>query len=691
MERIKDITVTELLKLNISDVNNIYKQDLFEQIEKVDREQLLLSIIHDAQSKIEMEQKIGIQESYFKSLFENSPEAIAVLDNEFRIVNVNDSFINIFQYTLEEINYKNISKVIYEEKLNDEYTNLKDCIKNGEFVRMEIQQKRKDGKLLDISFLGFPILSNGKQVGVYCIYTDITKNKIYEKELKNAKYKAEEASKFKTKFIANIAHEIRTPVNGIVGIIDLLQQNQLSNENKKCFHMLRYSAERLSIIINDVMDMTKIEAGKLYLKEERFHIKKLLNDVEKYFSIQAGKKKLGFKLNLDSSLPNILSGDSDKLIQVLFNLLSNAIKFTDQGSIHVDVTVDKSYDEEVKVKFSVQDTGIGIPKEQIGHIFDDFFQLDSADIRKCGGAGLGLTISKNLVQLMGGKLEAKSEYGKGSTFYFKVKFKILKNQKKDIKNVISKKTDEFFEVNPPLKICVIEDESINHYIIKSFLEKKKCIVTIANNGREALQLLDKQTFDVILMDIYMPEVDGFELAKLIRQIEKLQGRYTPIIAVTASIMNEDIDIYYNLGIDDYIAKPFKKEQLYSAISRVVSKHNKNRFYNLKPLLVAIDGDKKLLDHIINEFTGIKYQEELFNNIEKFARESDLEALTKYLHKFKGSISHFQVASINNILRELKENCKNKNIVSLNQSLKRLKNEYIDLKNFLIKYAKKPEC
>jgi PAS domain S-box-containing protein len=712
-------TSAEIIKLNINHINILSDQEIHAQMEVAKQEHrkyfrfkhrlsngeirevevysgpaigkerhLLISMIHDVQYKKEIEQRSRLQESYFKSLFQNSPEAIAILDNEFNIVNINDSFTKVFQYRIDDIRYKNVTEVLCDEKMYDESMYFKDSIKKGAFVRKDIQRKRKDGKLVHFSFLGYPILSNGEQVGVYSIYTDITKNKLYEEELKEARNKAEEASIFKTKFIANVAHEIRTPMNGIVGIIDLLDDNQLSPENKEYINMLRYSTERLSIIINDVIDIAKIEAGKIEKREERFHLKKRLEDVEKYFEIQAHKKSLDLKLNLDSGIPELLIGDFDKLNQVIFNLVSNAIKFTNSGFVVIDVRAGKRNDEDIEIQFMIQDTGIGIPKDQIDHIFDDFFQIDLASTKKCGGAGLGLGISQKLVHLMGGNISVESEFGEGSSFYFSIKFKIAEPNEYIVEPVPNNHVEDFFELNRNLRILLIEDEGINQRIIGSFLKKKNCIVTIASNGREALQILNKHTFDTILMDIYMPEMDGFELTKIIREEEKNHGTYTPIIAITAAVMKEDICKYDDLGIDDYIAKPFKKTQLYQSIATVLNKGNQEKSYDLDPLIDAIDEDYLLLREIINEVTGMDYQEELFGKIKKFTEDSNLENLAKYIHKLKGSLSHFQADSINTLLSELKEHCSKKDILTINQLLPKLKKEYLDLKKFLIKYERK---
>ncbi|HYE10617.1 MAG TPA: PAS domain S-box protein [Patescibacteria group bacterium] len=706
-------TIEALRGLNISDINILSKEEIAEQMRNANKartmyfafkhrlysgeirevevysgpisikgESLLLSIVHDTQYKKEMEQKINIQESYFQSLFEHSPDAIAILDIEFRIININKSFERIFQYTIDEIKYRNVTEVMCDERMYNESTYFKDSVTRGEFVRKETQRKRKDGKLVDISFLGYPIMYNGEQIGVYAVYTDITENKLYEEELKKAKFKAEEASKFKTQFIANVAHEIRTPMNGIVGIIDLLDDNLLTSEHKEYFNMLRYSVERLSSIISDVMDIAKIEAGKLSIRKAGFNLKRLLHDVGTYFKIQAKKKNLQLILKTDAAIPDYLLGDADKLNQILFNLLSNAIKFTEQGFIGLEVVASNEDEEYIDIHFSVNDTGIGIPEDKVNSLFEDFSQLDSASTKKYGGVGLGLAITKRLIELMDGNIEVITEYGKGSTFSFNLKYKIVESKKNMLSNHENKTVSDKLS---KAKILVIEDESINQHIIKSLLRKKYCNVTIANNGKDALEILKTQFFDIILMDIFMPEIDGLELTGMIRRKEKTMGIYTPIIAITAAIMNETNKMYDHTEIDGYIAKPFRKEQLYSVIEHALQKRNKNMVYDLKPILGILDGDHMLLRELANEISGSQYEEEFLGKIEKYIVHKDLENLAKQVHKFKGSISHFQIEAINHILNEIKDSCERKDFNSLYRLLSQLKDEYLELKKFLTEY------
>lgn len=834
----------ELKKLNIGDINILSKQEISERMGQAKIEgggyfqfkhrlasgevrdvevysgpiivmgqSYLLSIVHDVQYKKEMEQKILIQESYFKSLFENSPEAVAILDCEFRIINVNESFERIFQYKIDEIKYQNVTEILCDEKMYDESTYLKDCIHKGAFVRTEIQRRRKDGKLVDISFLGYPVMFNGEQIGVYAIYTDLTKvkeerrsqdrkiqmyitllrstidsipnvlsvykpdlklallneagykyfniedknieglnwcdilksklpsvdcygmkvidtlkvlsfeqwvsdtnqylewhcspifdedgelvliverikditeNKRREEELRNAKTKAEEANRFKTQFVANVAHEIRTPMNGIVGIIDLMDVNQLSNEHKDYFQLLRYSADRLSAIVNDVMDFAKIEAGKIEIRNERFHFAKLIEDVGKYFSVQAKNKSLRFELNIDSGIPNALIGDVDKLNQILFNLLSNAIKFTDQGFIKLEIHGLEKATDAITVKFSVRDTGIGIPKEKLSCIFDDYVQIDSASTRKYGGTGLGLAISKKLVEHMGGSIAVESAFGIGSDFFFVLKFNIVEDQNCQKNNSEAYGKMDEFSILAGKNVLIIEDESVNQKILSELLKKSQCRVVLAANGVKALEQLNKQRFDLIMMDIFMPEMDGLELARIIRRNEKSTGGYTPIIATTAAVMNDERVQYSTVGIDECLPKPFEKENLYATIIKILI-NSRKKDYSLKPLLEFLDGNQKVLEDIIDEVVSDRYQKEFIGKIEWFINNGDKDGLMKQLHKLKGSLSHFQLDSINNLLVQLKEHGGSLDFESCKLVLAELKNEYLSLREFLFAYNKK---
>jgi len=719
-------TRDRLLALKITDINILRRQEVFEEMKRASEEDkklfrfrhrlaggeikevevysgpihtdsgvLLFSIIHDIEDKKEMELIIRRQQSNFQSLYENSPEAIAMLDNEFKVISVNSSFERIFQYRSDEIKGHNITRVLCEEKSYDESSYIKDCIKRGEFVRKETIRKRKDGKLINVSFLGYPIISDGEQLGVYGIYSDISsikeerleqekKIQMYIKQLKAAKLRAEEASKFKTQFIANMTHELRTPVNGITGIIELMEDTLLSEEQQEYFQLLRYSADRLFSVINDVLDISKIEAGKLELRAARFNVKQLVDNVVRYYKLQAGRKGLELNSFIDPDIPDFLLGDSDKLNQVLFNLLSNAVKFTEAGHIDVEVKMVAKAAHKAGVNFRVSDTGIGIPKEKTKHIFEDFFQLETVKNRRYGGTGLGLSISKKLVNLMGSDIMVEAERNKGCAFSFEVEFQIYEPQDNpETGGEPDRKPG--YEVLPALNILVVEDDLVNKKVLKGFLEKSKCNVTMAGSGKEALKILERRSFDVILIDIYMPDMNGYEAVLRLRKREAVKGVYTPVIVITAAAQEADREEYLRAGIECCIAKPFGRDQLYGAIAGVLRERHNSAAVCMRSLIERFEEDYVLLDDIINEVVSSKYEREFFGGIEKYIRENNPERLCRHVHKFKGSISHFQAEAVDNVLGEIMENCRNKDLSQAEKLSEKLKQEYMRFKECLMVY------
>ena len=505
--------------------------------------------------------------SFQASLLDQVRNAVIATDLEGRIIYWNRFSEVLYQWKAEEVLGRSIAKTIVPPEksiLMNEV--MADIIRYG-YRESEHIVQRKDGSLFP-AFYAFSTLSDevGRLMGFVGVSIDLTERKKVEQDLRLAKERAESATKAKSAFLANMSHEIRTPMNAVIGFTGLLLNTNIDPEQRDCIETIRSSGDSLLAVISDILDFSKIEGGMLDLERESFDLQECLETSVNMVAEAAASKCLSLGFKIDPAVPGQLVGDLTRLRQILVNLLGNAVKFTETGSIHISVSSLGTSDKEYEIQFIVRDSGIGISRDRMSRLFQSFSQVDASTTRKYGGTGLGLAICKHLAELMGGRIWAESNPGKGSTFYFTIKAEASNepSERRPEESPALPSTASDPERLVHLRILLAEDNVVNQKVALRMLGRLGYRADIAADGLEVLKALQSHHYDVVLMDVQMPEMDGLEAT---RSIRRMPGRQPYIIAMTAHAMKGDREECLGVGMNDYVSKPVRIEELNAALQR----------------------------------------------------------------------------------------------------------------------------
>jgi len=639
----------------------------------------------------EFEEKVKRSEKRYRDLFNHSQALICTHDLEGKLMTANPAICKVLGYEEREMLGRSIKDFVPEKhqaRFEEEY--IKVIRDSANAVSGEFCVLNKEGEEIYLLYKNFRMEEPGSDPYVIGFAQDITERIRTEKELRLTKQLTDEMARAKESFLAHMSHEIRTPMNGILGIASLLNKTRLDPQQRNYLKLIQESANNLLIIVNDILDLEKIVAGKLQLERIPFKIVDKIATTIQSFIYRAEEKELG--LIFQNSIPAdmVVEGDPYRLSQVLNNILGNALKFTESGHINIITGIREHNEEGVVIEITIQDTGIGIGKDQLRTIFEPFEQADATISRKYGGTGLGLAICKNMIEMQHGELLVSSEEGKGSAFTVRLPYLLSigampeneSNQEIDFKSLGKR------------KVLVAEDVELNQFLARHILESWDFEVVIAANGREALEALEHATFDCVLMDVQMPEMDGIEATQHIRRLPDSAKAAIPIIALTANALKGDSEKYIAAGMTDYLAKPFDEARLFRVISRNLSErhetvaakatstqittltssslngglstnlnnnHNmtaeNSRLYDLSMVQSVSGGDEGFIQRMVSLFIDTVPQNVL--ELQKAIQEENWEQVGKTAHKLKSTIDSMGIKSIRQEIRTVEANARQK--------------------------------
>ncbi len=648
------------------------------RIVAIDAEQALI-IAHDIADRKKAEEAIRDSEARIRAVVDNAVDGIVTIDSDGMLQSFNPAAEVIFDYPAAEVIGQPVSILMPEPDRSLHGGYIANYMETGKAkilgLVQEVMGQRRDGSTFPMELAVNEFLVGGRKAftGIVRDISDRTEvefalevqaaeletaNREMEsaqQELQLAMQEVQKASAAKSEFLANMSHEIRTPMNAIIGMTELTLDTELVSTQREYLEAAKESADLLLELINDILDLSKIEAGKLTLEATEFSLRVVLDQLTKTLVIRAREKGLDLNYEVDDQVPDQLVGDPTRLRQIFLNLLSNAIKFTEDGSVAIAVSCNRGEGSAIELEVAVRDTGIGIPQDKLDTIFESFTQADRSTTRQYGGTGLGLGISSELVEMMQGRIWVESETGRGSTFHFTATMQV--GEASPVADGLPTSSSHSTYAQVPtgldkpasrLKILVVEDNRFNQMVAVGILEKDRHDVSIAENGRVALEQLERQVFDVVLMDVEMPEMDGIEATQAIRERERDSTDHIPIIGLTAHAMQGDEERCLAAGMDAYVPKPIKRDLLMLTLARLTSgkgeqgeaapqqlSANEDGF-DRRAVLSRLDGDIELLGQLVEMF----FQEcpDYMSQIRSAIDDHDQDALRKSAHGLKGPVS-----------------------------------------------------
>lgn len=584
------------------------------------------------------EKLIFNREAKFKGIIDNFHLGLLEVSPDGKILQANESFCEMSGFSCEELHGKDGGDLLLdaEEKERMKVRNASRIEGEEDVYELRILNKNKESRYWLVS--AAPLLDDdGSVQGSVGIHWDVTHMKELEFELIEARRRAEESSKAKAMFLANMSHEIRTPLNGIVGMAEQLAQSQLSADQRYFTEIMRSASSTLLSIINDVLDISKIESGKFSIETTPFSLNEMVSKTLSIFKEKARSSGISLDIDLMDDRGIMHLGDPHRLNQVLFNVVGNAIKFTEAGYVRVTSKLERGEDDLCLVSFKIEDTGVGMDMAYLAKVFEAFSQEDSSITRKFGGSGLGLSIARSIVQIMGGTIQIESEKAKGTRVSIQVPMRISNEKTK--KEIIEMK--DLQNSLKGLRVLAVEDNELNRMVLQVILKKCEVSMSMAHNGQEAIEMIQLNEFDIVLMDVQMPIVDGLEATKYIREELKLT---TPIIGLSANAMREEVEICKQAGMNDYLVKPYSERSLVELMNKwsnpfqIIEMEGEPldvEALDLSMLKQYVGNDDKVMNEVVRGY--LEHLPPQLDRLELALVGLDILALRHELHQLKASM------------------------------------------------------